>query len=80
MKNKTKTRNLSSYGSGALGLLLLLLIIGAVVVTLGNLRLRHDCTEEKLFTLSKGSRRLLAELPEHVTIKFFFNPSTVDAK
>jgi len=76
MKNKTKTRNLSSYGSGALGLLLLLLIIGAVVVTLGNLRLRHDCTEEKLFTLSKGSRRLLAELPEHVTIKFFFNRSS----
>ena len=76
MKAKAKTHALSSFGSGAAGLLLLLLVIGAVVVTLGNLRLRRDFTEDKLFTLSDGSRRLLAALPEDVTLKFFFSRSS----
>ncbi|NLF85692.1 MAG: hypothetical protein GX571_06260, partial [Lentisphaerae bacterium] len=76
MKANAKTHALSSFGSGAAGLLLLLLVIGAVVVTLGNLRLRRDFTEDKLFTLSDGSRRLLAALPEDVTLKFFFNRSS----
>ena len=76
MKANAKTHALSSFGSGAAGLLLLLLVIGAVVVTLGNLRLRRDFTEDKLYTLSDGSRRLLAGLPEDVTLKFFFNRSS----
>ena len=73
---KAKTHAFSAFGSGAAGLLLLLVVIGAVVVTLGNLRLRHDFTADKLYTLSDGSRRLLAGLPEDVTLKFFFNRSS----
>ena len=73
---KAKTSTFSAFGSGAAGLLLLLVIIGAVVVTLGNLRLRRDFTADKLYTLSDGSRRLLAGLPEDVTLKFFFNRSS----
>ena len=73
---KAKTNAFSAFGSGVAGLLLLLVIIGAVVVTLGNLRLRHDFTADKLYTLSDGSRRLLAGLPEDVTLKFFFNRSS----
>lgn len=75
--NETKKKNtLSAYGSGAAGLLLLLVIIGAVVTILGNLRLRHDFTEGKIYTLSDGSRSMLANLPSDVALKFYFSRSS----
>ncbi len=34
---------------------------------------RLDLTQEQLYTLSKGSRNILADLPEPVTLRFFFS-------
>ncbi len=69
-------KSLPKIGTGVLGLVLLLVIIGAVVAILGNLRLRRDCTADKLYTLSAGSRALLARLPCEVTLKYYFSRSS----
>jgi len=55
-----------------LGLLTLLVILVAVNVILGNVHFRKDLTEEKIFTLSEGTRNVLAKLDAPVTLKYFF--------
>ncbi len=65
-------------GTGAAGLALLLVIICATSVILKNLRLRVDCTEEKLFTLSSGSKAILGQLDKNVTLKFYFSSSSAE--
>lgn len=52
-----------------------LVIVGAANVLVGNLNLRADLTEEKLYTLSAGTREVLGKLEAPVTLKFFFNGS-----
>lgn len=65
--------------SGSLaGLLFLLAILVAVNVILGGVRIRKDLTEEKLYTLSPGTRSALAKLQKPVTLKFFFNRSSAE--
>jgi len=65
-------------GGGALGLLILFAILVAVNGILGNLRLRVDLTEENLYTLSKGSKSILKDLEEPVTLKLFFNSTSAE--
>jgi ABC-type uncharacterized transport system involved in gliding motility auxiliary subunit len=60
---------------GLLGLLLLLIIIIAANVIIGNMRLRIDLTDEKLYTLSDGTKNVLAKLDQPVTLKLFFSKS-----
>ncbi len=57
------------------GVLILLGILMAANVVLGPVRLRKDMTEEKLYTLSDGTRQLLRELDRGVTMKFYFSKS-----
>ncbi len=64
--------------SGALGLVLLVAVIGAVELILSSLSIRADLTAEKLYTLSKGSKAVLGKLPEDVTVKFYFSSSSAD--
>jgi len=56
-----------------------LVILFAVVVfgnlMVNNMSVRKDITEEKLFTLSDGSRSILEDLSEPVTFKFFYSKS-----
>ncbi|MFN2352125.1 MAG: Gldg family protein [Kiritimatiellia bacterium] len=59
-------------GGGVLGLLILLAILVAGNLLVGAVRLRHDLTEDKLYTLSDNSRRVLEQLELPVTLKFFF--------
>lgn len=69
---------LKRISSGVAGLLLLLAILGAVCLIIANLRLRADLTEERLFTLSRGSRDLVSTLNTDVTLKFYFSASSPD--
>jgi ABC-type uncharacterized transport system involved in gliding motility auxiliary subunit len=62
--------------TGAAGLALLLVIIGAVNLIVANLRMRVDLTAEKLYTLSNGSRAVLGKLENDVTLKFYFSASS----
>ncbi len=61
-------------GGGAMLVLLLIALVAANVI-FGQLRVRVDLTEEKLYTLSEGSRRMVESLPETVTLKLFFSRS-----
>lgn len=67
---------LSKSLTGVLGLVLLLCVIGAVNVTLRNLRLRADLTENRLYSLSDATRSVLKKLEEPSTLKFFFSKSS----
>lgn len=60
---------------GLAGLAAILAIIGAANSILSELSLRADLTAEKLYTLSKGSRDVLAKLDRKVTLKYFFSES-----
>lgn len=71
---KTSARSLN-IGTGIAGLLIVILIAVAVNIIAGNLNLRKDLTEEKLYTLSDGTVNILKEIERPVTLKFFFNES-----
>ncbi|MGI5868245.1 MAG: Gldg family protein [Kiritimatiellia bacterium] len=78
LNTSTPAKTRRRLGAGVAGLAVLLVIIGAIVVIAGNLRLRLDLTEHKLFTLSRGSRQLLGRLENDVTLKLFFSESARD--
>ncbi len=71
-----KSISLSKISGGIAGLALLLGIIIAVNVIVGNMRLRVDLTDENLYTLSKGSKEILKQLENEVTLKFYFSSSS----
>jgi ABC-type uncharacterized transport system involved in gliding motility auxiliary subunit len=66
----------SIYSLGSLGLLLVLFV--AANMLSGNLLrgLRFDLTENRLFTLSDGTRNVLASLQEPITLYFYFSQAS----
>ena len=68
-------KTVAGVGRGAVALLALFVILAAANVITRNLRLRVDFTEEKLYSLSAGTRHMLSNLDEPVTLKLFFNSS-----
>lgn len=74
MKNKV-THALAGFSRGTIALLALFAILAAANVIVRNLRLRADFTEEKLYSLSDGTRHMIASLDQPVTLKLFFNSS-----
>jgi ABC-type uncharacterized transport system involved in gliding motility auxiliary subunit len=58
------------------GVLLAILILLNVIVSYANIR--WDATEDKIYSLSEGTRNILAEMTEPVTAKFFFSRSRRD--
>lgn len=76
--NQSKRLNRFPIGAGLLSFFLLLIGLVAFNVLVGNLRLRKDFTAEKLYTLSEGSRRILANLEQPVTLTLFFSRSNPD--
>jgi len=74
--SESKNKTFSRITSGAAGLALLLVIIGAADLIISNLRLRVDLTGEKLYTLSHGSKAILKQLPNDVVLKFYFSSSS----
>jgi len=68
-----KSNKLARLSGGLAGLGVVVCIAVAVNVILGNLNLRKDLTEEKLYELSEGTREILTRLERPVTLKLFFN-------
>ena len=62
-------------GGGILAFAVAAAIAVALNVLASGVRLRWDLTEEKVYTLSEGSRSVLKDLPAPVTLKFFFSES-----
>ena len=54
-------------------ILLIILIFANILVARSNLR--WDITEEKIFSLSEGSQKILSNLNEPINIKFFYSGS-----
>lgn len=67
---KTSSEWTSWFYSTAGIIILFALIIGINLIT-GNSSLRVDMTEDKLFTLSEGSRKIVEKLDTPVTIRFY---------
>lgn len=61
--------------TGLAGVFLLLGILIALNAVMRPLRARVDVTEDKLYTLSDGTKQLLGELDRDVTLKFYFSKS-----
>lgn len=70
---KTVSSSSKTYSYGSL--LLLVLIFGALVMLSANLLtgMRLDLTENKLFTLSEGTKNILDDLDEPVNLYLFFS-------
>ncbi len=69
-----KKTNLKIVSSTA-GVLILLGILIALNVVFSPVRMRTDVTQDKLYTLSDGTKTLLGELDRDVTLKFYFSKS-----
>lgn len=69
------TSRFRKLSGGAAGLVLVLAILVAANILLGQFRLRKDLTEEKLYTLSEGTRTVLQKMDRNVTLMFFFTGS-----
>ena len=61
--------------TGLAGVLLLLGILIAFNAVLRPMRARVDVTQDKLYTLSDGTKQLLGDLDRDVTLKFYFSKS-----
>ncbi len=75
---KTVTDGRRGASKGAVGLVLLAAIVVAADVILANLPLRADLTAERFYTLSDGSKAVLAKLDQDVTLKYYVSSSAAD--
>jgi len=71
MQDKKKIFGGSLVSAGGVVLLLLILILVNLIFTRTNLR--WDATQDKLYSLSSGTRQILTDLTEDVTIKVFYS-------
>ena len=72
---RTVTDSRRGSAKGVVALALTAAIAVAAEVILAELTLRRDFTAERLYTLSDGSREVLAQLEDDVTFKFFASSS-----
>lgn len=70
--NKNKWAPWLYSGAGVAGVFLILLAVNAIS---GAVKVRMDLTEEKLYTLSEGTRRVLAKIDTPVRINFYCTQS-----
>ena len=75
---KTVTDGRRGASKGVVGLVLVGAIAASSVVILANLPLRCDMTAENLYTLSKGSKAILGQLTEDVTLKYYVSSSSAE--
>ena len=60
------------------GLVVLLLILILVNVIFSYASIRWDTTEDHIYSLSQGTKNILSEISEPVTVKFFYSRSNPD--
>ncbi|QTA84318.1 GldG family protein [Desulfonema magnum] len=76
MSDKKRGLEKSLFSAGGLVLILVILIFVNIIFAHANLR--WDTTEDKLYSLSEGTRKILSELKEDVTIKVFYSKDNVN--
>jgi ABC-type uncharacterized transport system involved in gliding motility auxiliary subunit len=78
MDTKAKSYRFWKLGGSAAGLVVLLVILVAANVIVGGWRFRKDLTQERLYTLTDGTRQVLGKLDRNVTLMFFYTSSAPD--
>jgi ABC-type uncharacterized transport system involved in gliding motility auxiliary subunit len=63
---------------GLIGILILLAILVSANIIVSNTKLRLDLTENKLYSLSDGTRNILKNLEQNIELKLFFSRSSAD--
>ena len=66
------------FMSSLVGVLALLVILVIINVIAAKVYFRADVTEDKIYSLSRGTRAMLTNLTEDVTLKFFYSSSLSD--
>jgi len=69
--HKNPSPRLGRAPAALIGLVVVLLIIFLVNYVVGLFNIRADLTEYKVFTLSKGTKNILAELETPVTVRYY---------
>lgn len=77
MKKTTKTQWHAALFSAA-GLVVVAVLLIAVNMIADELNLRADFTDEKLYTLSDGTRAILEDLDTSVNVRFYYSKSAAD--
>ena len=67
---------ISSYLFSTAGVIIVFFIVLAAYLLVGSLKLRIDLTEEKLYTLSDGTKAILAKLDTPVEIRLYCTKSS----
>src|ERR1700722_11643621 len=66
-------KNFQTYFYSVLGVIALLLIVIAFNFITATMKVRVDLTKEKAYTLSPGTRAILAKLDTPVTLRFYYS-------
>jgi ABC-type uncharacterized transport system involved in gliding motility auxiliary subunit len=70
-----KTRKFETPAYVLLGLAALLVLLIGLNVVISRQQWRADLTEERAFTLSEGTRRILSDLKSPVQVRFYYSQS-----
>ncbi len=70
-----KKRSLETPLYAVIGLLAMLALLVGINVLVSAIKWRADLTEERAFTLSDGTRRILANLESPVQVRFYYSQS-----
>lgn len=76
MADKQKGFDKSFFSAG--GLLLVLFILVLINLIFSRVNLRWDSTQDKLYSLSEGTKKILSDLKQDVTIKVFYTKDNVN--
>ena len=76
MSNAKRRIGKTAFSAG--GALLVLVIVVLVNILLSRTTLRWDATEDNLYSLSPGTRTILAELDQEVVVKVFYSKHVVN--
>lgn len=68
-------KNFQTYLYSVVGVIVLLLIVIAFNVITSAMKVRVDMTKDKAYTLSAGTRAILAKLDTPVTLRFYYSSS-----
>ena len=77
--SKTGSSAFWKASGGLAGLVAVLAILIAANVILSKVRARADFTRDRLYTLSDGTKAILKNLKQDVTLKLFFSSSLAEA-
>ncbi|MGD9309732.1 MAG: Gldg family protein, partial [Desulfosarcina sp.] len=76
MSNSKNRIGRTAFSAG--GALLVLVILVLVNILFSKTTLRWDATEDKLYSLSQGTRTILSDLQQDVVVKVFYSKHVVN--